>query len=89
MDSEKAAISADSHISETEDCFREIDPAFEDKRPRAIFDEQRGAILEISDLGIKVPMGIICTAGRAPSASPTLLTGTNCTPPDTTRWRGW
>ena len=60
------AISADSHISETEDCFRDIDPAFEDKRPRAIFDEERGAILEISDLDIKVPMGLICTAGRAP-----------------------
>lgn len=60
------AISADSHISETEDCFREIDPAFEDKRPRAIFDDKRGAILEIADLGIKVPMGIICTAGRPP-----------------------
>ena len=61
-----AAISADSHISETEDCFTEIDPAFEDRRPRAIFDEKRGAILEIADLGIKVPMGIICTAGRSP-----------------------
>jgi predicted TIM-barrel fold metal-dependent hydrolase len=61
-----SAISADSHISETEDCFRQIDPAFEDKRPRAVFDEQRGALLEIADLGIKVPMGIICTAGRAP-----------------------
>ena len=61
-----SAISADSHISETEDCFRDIDPAFEDKRPRAIFDEERGAILEIADLDIKVPMGLICTAGRAP-----------------------
>ena len=61
-----AALSADSHISETEDCFREIDPKFEERRPRAIYDEKRGAILEISDLGIKVPMGIICTAGRSP-----------------------
>ena len=61
-----AAISADSHISETEDCFRDIDPDFEDKRPRATYDAQRGAVLEIADLGIKVPMGIICTAGRSP-----------------------
>jgi predicted TIM-barrel fold metal-dependent hydrolase len=64
--SPRAAISADSHISETEDCFREIDPKFEDRRPRAIYDEKRGAILEIADLGIRVPMGIICTAGRKP-----------------------
>jgi predicted TIM-barrel fold metal-dependent hydrolase len=62
----RAAISADSHISETEDCFSDIDPAFADRRPRGIYDTKRGAILEIADLGVKVPMGIICTAGRAP-----------------------
>ena len=60
------AISADSHICETEDCFARIDPAFESRRPRAIHDEQRGALLEIEDLGVKVPMGIVCTAGRPP-----------------------
>ena len=59
-------LSADSHISEVEACFAEIDPKFDDRRPRQIFDEKRGAILEISDLGIKVPMGIVCTAGRSP-----------------------
>jgi len=59
-------ISADSHISEVEDCFKDIDPAFKDRRPRQTYDEKRGAILEIPDLGIKVPMGIICTAGRSP-----------------------
>jgi len=60
------AISADSHISEVEDCFADIDPVFEDRRPKAVFDTDRGAILAIEDLGIKVPMGIICTAGRNP-----------------------
>jgi len=60
------AISADSHISEIEECFADIDPAFEDRRPRQIYDEKRGALLEIPDLGIKVPMGIVCTAGREP-----------------------
>jgi len=60
------AISADSHISETEECFADIDPAFAERRPHAVFDEQRGAMLAIEDLGIKVPMGIICTAGREP-----------------------
>jgi predicted TIM-barrel fold metal-dependent hydrolase len=61
-----AAISADSHICETEDCFSDIDPAFADRRPRGIYDEKRGAVLEIADLGVKVPMGIIATAGRTP-----------------------
>lgn len=61
-----AAISADSHICETEDCFRDIDPAYEHRRPRAVYDEKRGALLEIADLGVKVPMGIISTAGRTP-----------------------
>jgi len=60
------AISADSHISETEDCFRQIESRYESRRPKQLFDEKRGAVLEIADLGVKVPMGIICTAGRDP-----------------------
>jgi predicted TIM-barrel fold metal-dependent hydrolase len=60
------AISADSHISEVEDCFRQIDAKYEAQRPRQIYDEKRGAVLEIPNLGVKVPMGIICTAGRDP-----------------------
>jgi len=62
-----SVISADSHISETEDCFREIESKFESRRPRQHYDEKRGAVLEIADLGVKIPMGIICTAGRDPS----------------------
>lgn len=62
----KKLISADSHISEVEDCFKQIDTKFEERRPRQFYDEKRGAVLQISDLGIKVPMGIICTAGRDP-----------------------
>jgi len=61
-----AAISADSHICETAACFADIDPAFAARRPREVFDPKRGAILEIADLGVKVPMGIVCTAGRPP-----------------------
>lgn len=60
------AISADSHISEVEDCFRQIESRYESLRPRQIYDEKRGAVLEIPNLGVKVPMGIICTAGRDP-----------------------
>ncbi|MDX1736321.1 MAG: amidohydrolase family protein [Halioglobus sp.] len=62
----RSAISADSHICETQECFARIDPAFEKRRPRAVYDEKRGALLEIEDLGVKVPMGIVCTAGRPP-----------------------
>lgn len=60
------AISADSHISEVEDCFRQIESKFESRRPKQMFDEKRGAVLEIADLGVKIPMGLICTAGRDP-----------------------
>ena len=59
-------ISADSHISEVEDCFRQIESKYESRRPRQTYDEKRGAVLEIADLGVKVPMGIVCTAGRDP-----------------------
>ena len=66
MSEAPAIISADSHISETEDVFADIDPRFRDQRPHAIYDEQAGAVLRIPNLDIKVPMGVICTAGRRP-----------------------
>ncbi len=59
-------ISADSHVSETEEVFADIDPRFRDERPHAIYDEQIGAVLRIPRYDIKVPMGVICTAGRDP-----------------------
>ncbi|MDG2306115.1 MAG: amidohydrolase family protein [Candidatus Binatia bacterium] len=59
-------ISADSHICEIEACYDDIDPDFRDRRPKAIFDEQAGAVLEISDLGLRIPMGLVCTGGRPP-----------------------
>jgi predicted TIM-barrel fold metal-dependent hydrolase len=66
MSTAAPVISADSHISETEACFADIDPRFRDRRPRQIHDEKVGAVLRIPDLDIKVPMGVICTAGRTP-----------------------
>jgi len=66
MSPAEPVISADSHISETEACFADIDPRFRESRPRAIYDEQAGAVLTVPDLGLKVPMGLICTAGRTP-----------------------
>ena len=59
-------ISADSHICEIEACYADIDPKFRNSRPKAIFDEKAGAMLEIADLGMKVPMGLVCTGGRPP-----------------------
>ncbi len=59
-------ISADSHIAEHEECFADIDPKFREQRPREIYDEQQGALLHIPGIEIKVPMGIVCTAGRPP-----------------------
>ena len=66
MSAPEPVISADSHICEIEACYADIDPKFRDSRPKAIFDEQAGAMLEIADLGMKVPMGLVCTGGRPP-----------------------
>jgi predicted TIM-barrel fold metal-dependent hydrolase len=66
MSTLEPVISADSHICEIEACYADIDAKFQDSRPKAIFDEHAGAVLEIADLGIKLPMGLICTGGRPP-----------------------
>ncbi len=66
MSAPEPVISADSHICEIEACYADIDPKFRDSRPKAIFDEHAGAVLEIAGLGIKLPMGLVCTAGRPP-----------------------
>jgi len=66
MDASEQIISADSHIAETEEVFADIDPKYRDQRPRAIYDEQAGALLAIPDIDLKVPMGLLCTGGRPP-----------------------
>jgi len=66
MSATEPVISADSHICEIEACYADIDPKFRERRPRAIFDEHAGAVLEISDLGLRIPMGLVCTGGRPP-----------------------
>jgi hypothetical protein len=53
------AISADSHVCETDEVFADIDPAYKDTRPKAIFDENAGAVLLVEELGIKVPLGLV------------------------------
>jgi predicted TIM-barrel fold metal-dependent hydrolase len=62
-------ISADSHVSEIDETYAEIDPRFRDQRPRAVFDADRGgAIFTVPNLEMAsgVPMGLVCTAGRKP-----------------------
>ncbi len=59
-------VSADSHVAETEDVFREIDPRYRSARPRAAFDEKLGAVLCVPELEHTIPMGLICTGGRPP-----------------------
>ncbi|MFK7894668.1 MAG: amidohydrolase family protein [Myxococcota bacterium] len=62
-------ISADSHVSEVDATYAEIDPKFRDERPRAIFDADRGgAIFTVPNLEMAsgVPMALVCTAGRKP-----------------------
>lgn len=66
MSATESVISADSHICEIEDCYADMDPKFRDRRPRQMFDENAGAVLEIEDLGMRVPMGLVCTGGRPP-----------------------
>ncbi len=66
MSALEPVISADSHICEIEACYADIDPKFQDSRPKASFDEHAGAVLEVADLGIKLPMGLVCTGGRPP-----------------------
>ena len=69
MDAQATYVSADSHVAEVDASFEDIDPRYRDRRPRAIYDETRGgAIFQVEQMGldVPVPMGLICTAGRAP-----------------------
>ena len=62
-------LSADSHIAEIEACYAEIDPRYRDQRPVASYDPKRGgALFHVPNFELtqSVPMGLVCTAGRAP-----------------------
>ena len=56
-------FSADSHVVETEDCYRDIDPKFRDRRPRAINDEAEGAIMRVPGMDFAVPAAALSRAG--------------------------
>jgi predicted TIM-barrel fold metal-dependent hydrolase len=59
-------ISADSHVAEPEEAYREIDPAFRDRAPYLINDEKAGAGMVVDGLPTPVPMSFILAAGRKP-----------------------
>ena len=63
----RALISADSHVAETEDCYASIEKKYYDDRPRAAYHlDALGAFIEIPGLDMKVPMGSLCRAGVPP-----------------------
>ena len=61
------AISADSHVTEPDDCyFPNIDPKFRDRAPRATTTDQMGATMVIDNGVSNIPYGMIAGAGRDP-----------------------
>lgn len=59
-------ISADSHVAEPEEAYREIDPAFRARAPRLVHDEKDNAGMLVDGLPTPVPMAFILAAGRRP-----------------------
>lgn len=59
-------VSADSHVAETEEWYKDIDPAFRDRIPRNVEAPGIGAAVKIDGLPFPVPLGMVCTAGRPP-----------------------
>ncbi len=59
-------VSADSHVTEPPDCYdRYIDPAYRDRAPHIVHDDQRGDVYVIPGLdSMSVPMGLVAAAGE-------------------------
>jgi predicted TIM-barrel fold metal-dependent hydrolase len=61
-----AVISADSHITEPPDCYTaHIDPAFRDRAPHMITDDERGDVFVVPGMGRPIAMGLVAAAGKA------------------------
>src|SRR4051794_40211909 len=59
------AISADSHVTEPDDCYLpNIDPAFRDRAPVALDHPVMGAAMSIDGGRSVIPYGMIAAAGR-------------------------
>ena len=59
-------ISADSHVAEPEEAYRDIDPKYKDRAPRLVHDDETGAGLLVDGIPKPIPMSFICAAGRKP-----------------------
>ena len=59
-------VSADSHVTEPPDCYDTyIDPAYRDRAPHIVHDDQRGDVYVIPGLDtMSVPMGLVAAAGE-------------------------
>ncbi|MCH2171722.1 amidohydrolase [Myxococcota bacterium] len=59
-------MSADSHVAEPNEAYLEIDPAFRDRAPHLVHDDELGAGMVVDGLPAPVPMSFINAAGRKP-----------------------
>jgi predicted TIM-barrel fold metal-dependent hydrolase len=60
-------ISADSHITEPPDCYRDnIDPAYRERAPHIHHIEGQGDIFVIDGMKTPIPLGIVAAAGKPP-----------------------
>ena len=60
-------ISADSHITEPPNCYRDhIDPAYRERAPRIVTLEKMGDTFIVDGMKTPVPLGLIAAAGIAP-----------------------
>ena len=62
----KPIISSDSHVSEPEGCYDDIDPKYRDNRPVFVDHEALGPAYVIPDFKMPIPMSMMNAAGRAP-----------------------
>ena len=58
-------VSADSHITEPPDCYSaHIDPAFRDRAPHIVTDQERGDLFVIPGMARPIAMGLVAAAGK-------------------------
>ncbi len=61
----KPIISADSHITEPPETFKDIDPKYKDRAPHLIHDEKKGDLFVVPGMDRLVPMGLVAAAGKS------------------------
>ena len=64
----KQPISADSHITEPPNCYKDyIDPKYRDEAPGVVAHETLGDIYVIPGLDTPIPLSLVAAAGKDPS----------------------